>query len=224
MCIYHINKKKHPMKKHLIPIFSLFLLTHTACENDSNDYPIEYTSHEIVVNNIKVYTKDGDISDNPAGKDFIERHKNDLDQFDDKIYEGKITANYTSSSSVELTFENKTETRKVHQDAELIYWEAKEISTVPSSKNPFVLHKPLYNIESDLPASAGFTKKTEFKHCFYLKSDNDKLKFPIINIIYKYNNGYVYYSGLNNEFNKEVLTDFTATDTILVNQAWLELY
>jgi len=203
------------------------LISLISCDNDSTEYPIEYISHSIVDNSIKVYTKDGEISSDPIGKDFIERHKADLTQVDIKSHEGKMKATYTSSATVEIDFENDTGKREVHQEADLIYWEDQEISIRPYSygfdHQNFLSHKPLYYIESDLPASTGLSKNTQLKHCYYLKSSHGKLNFPLLEFLHKHSEGYYYFYG-NNEFNTAAKSDLTATDTIIVQQNWLEFY
>ncbi|MGZ2371394.1 hypothetical protein ACXR6G_16565 [Ancylomarina sp. YFZ004] len=203
------------------------LLSLISCDKETSEYPREYTSHSIVDITIKVYTKDGDISSNPIGKDFIERHKDIISKLDTKKFAGQMKATYTSDSNVDIAFENYTGIRDVHQEANLVYWEDKEISQISTkdkfSNKTFLLHKPLYYIESELPIATGFTKNTDFKHCYYLKSTKGMLKYPLIEILFKYQNGLSYFSENNNEFDKSCVSEFTETDTLLVQQAWLEM-
>jgi hypothetical protein len=219
------------MKKLLSILF--ILLTCFSCEKEEYSYSGWYVSQSTEMSAIRLFTVNGEITNANLVNAYLDRTENgnlyrEINNPPDVV--GKywvVFENEKADFSVSF-FKLLPLERNVKRKGKYIYLEETEISTVynitdESFENRIITHFPLYSITTPLPASSGFTSKTDFKHCIYLEGKRTEIVFPLMAYVYKkhipggeYN--YKTSSSFNNEFNKGVVGHLSPGDTLAVQE------
>jgi hypothetical protein len=200
-----------------------------SCKKDPIQYPIIYSSDLITESNIKVYTKNGEITSSTVINSVVNRYQSYLTNLESEQVRGKIVATYLSENSVELTINKVKEDklRSVHEDAGVIYWEKQDITE--SGFGPIFRiedvykYRPFYYDEYIAPPGSGYLKYFKYKECYYIIRNGKKINIPMIESVWIHDVYKVKYPGKNNSFSKEGLSMLPVGDTILIQQYSVEM-
>lgn len=209
------------MNKYTFFLFFLLVFGLVSCDKESEQFPQFYSSVSVTNNVFRLFTKDGEITNSRVKEDFFNRFGDFVTPLYGSI-DGMKTGTYINPDDVvikkveEIGFDTLT----VHANRDLIYWEEKDTSWfVKNSFRDLLEYKPLYLEESDYTYN-NITFKTErFMNCHYLRKVGNNLEYPMVEIFYQYssNQGFRYYNiRSNNKFNTAYISQFSATDTILI--------
>ena len=220
------------MKKLLSILF--ILLTCFSCEKEEYSYSGIYVAQRNEMSAICLFTVNGEITDANLVNTYLDRteignlyrdinNPPDVDRSYDIMFVDDNKAYFPLP-----IYSHIIPARNVRRTGKYIYLEDKEISTVynitdESLEDKIITHFPLYSKTNPLPASSGFTSKTDFKHCIYLEGKRIEIGFPLMAYVYKkhipggeYN--YKISSSFNNEFNKGVVGHLSPGDTLAVQE------
>ncbi len=217
------------MNKNQILLIIFFFTGISSCKKDFIEHPITYASYSITSPDIKIFTKNGEITSSALKNNLIKRHEKYLTELESVDIEGKIIATYISENSVELTIDNTKEqrARTVHEIAELIYWEKKDtsqfvVNPTLNIRNLLKYH-PLFYEENNMPQFTGYEKFAKLKECCYVLNSSGKLKIPMLDYFYKHEFGYHSISGINNAFDENSLSNLSTNDTIIIQEYLIEM-
>ena len=221
------------MSKWQIILIIFLMIGISSCNKDSVEelieYPLTFTSYLITESEIKVYTKDGEITLADSKNKIIQRYKNNLTDLESVEIQGKVIATYLSENTVELTFDNIKEekSRLVYEKDGLIYWEKQDTSGMPVNFTfdvaTILKYQPLYYEEFDVPMSTGYRKAAKYKECFFVKKKNEGFEVPMFDYLYKTVFGLPTILGINNEFNESRLSLIDSNDTIIIQEYSIEM-
>jgi len=213
----------------------LLIIGIIACKKDSIQYPITYSSYSISGANIKVYTRDGEITSTALVSNVFAHYQSYLTNTVSADISGKFIANYISSDSVELTINNIKEDkrRSIHELAGMVYWEKQD--TAWTGRAPFwdmdylFQYLPLYYNKYNAPAGSGYYQYVKSRDCYFITKNRGDLNLPMfdfVQIISEYN--FIQSTkGINNSFNKDGLINFFAgynNDTILIQSYTVKMH
>lgn len=208
-----------------------------SCSEENNDesvnYPIIYKNISATKNSIKVFTKNGEITDINTVNNLISRYGNFLAQTNNYNFKDSIAITYLNPESVEINSlkYNIRDTLTVYDNPELTYWEEKDTVCEPVAynigntyyNNTFFEYKPLHCKEFEVPPSLGFYMGVKFKPCCYVKKDGDDFILPMLDFFYKGDVFCYWDSEVNNVFKKESTQYFDVSDTLIINEYSLRI-
>ena len=136
-----------------------------------------------------------------------------------------------AEDTVKLKIDNIEEERPkiVYKNDGIIYWESQDTTGLgfPIKYNPyisdFLLYSPLYYGEVDVPTTTGYSKALIGKECYYVIRDNDKLKLPMLDYVYKNEIGATTITCINNKFIESFLSLIGDNDTIVIQEYKIEM-
>lgn len=209
------------MNKYTFFLFILLVFGLVSCEKESEQFPQFYSSVSVTNNVVRLFTKDGEITNSSVKDDFLNRFGDFIIPLYGSI-DSMITATYINPDAVvikkveEIGFDTLT----VHTNRDLIYWEEKDTSLfLKNSFRDLLVYKPLYFEELDYTYNNITFKTDRFLNCHYLRKVGNNLEYPMVRICYQYTRNqevHYYIAGKNNKFNTANISQFSATDTILI--------
>lgn len=217
------------MKYLLITVAVIFSLS--SCKNDDYVYSGTYVSNNVEINKIRLFTINGEVTEQTKITDFLNK-KSDLHfatNYDSIIdIEGKIRIEYLSGNKAIVSGSEEPETRNVIEKGNYIYYELPTVytrynfSTLPFYDNIIKL-KPIYSETIPLAPASGFSSKTEFKHCYFVRGKEDVIEMPLISFIYSrylsaHNQSQEAIWNNNNVFNPNSVNYLTTTDTLAIQE------
>jgi hypothetical protein len=226
------------MKKSLISL--IVLLICFSCQKEEYSYSGWYVSQSTEMSAIRLFTVNGEINDANLINSYLDRTENGnlyRDISNPPGVVGSYAIMFLDNNKAYFTvtfFKLLPLERYVRRTGKYIYLEDTEISTVynitdESFEDKIITHFPLYSKTTPLPASSGFTSKTDFRHCIYLEGKRTEIVFPLMAYVYKkhipggeYN--YKTSPSFNNEFNKGIVTHLSPGDTLAVQEARIVLF
>jgi len=209
----------------------LIIVTLSSCKNDDYIYSGTYVSKNVEINKIRLFTINGEVTEQTKINDFLIK-KPDLlfaTNYDSIIdIEGKIRIEYPSGKKAIVSGSEEPETRNVIEKGNYIYYELPIVytrynfSTLPFYDN-IVKLKPIYSETTPLAPASGFSSKTEFKHCYFVKGKEEIIEMPLISFVYsRYTNAQIQSQEAvwnnNNEFNPKSISHLTSTDTLAIQE------
>lgn len=211
----------------------LLIIGGYSCKKDSDDivteFPMTYESYLISESEIKVYTKEGELSSPCLKNKIIERYKKNLTDLENIEIDGKVVAKYFAKDTVKLTIDKNEEeqVRLVYEKNGIIYWEKQDTLKMPvyfgTNFYSKCKYKPLYYVEYDVPKAKGYDKEAKYKECFYVKKKNLGFEVPMFDFVYKTVFGEPATKEINNEFNESYLTLIGDNDTIIIQKYNIEM-
>lgn len=221
------------MSKWQVILIILLMIGISSCNKESDkeliEYPITLTSYLISGSEIKVYTKDGEITLPNLKNKIIQRYKNNLTNLESVEIQGKVTATYLTENTIELTIDKIKEekVRIVYENDVLIYWEKQDTSGMPVFSTfdiaDILKYQPLFYEEFDVPKVTGYNKAAMYKECFYVLKNNGELKIPMFDYMHRSELGLPSIFGINNEFNESCLSLIGNNDTIVIQEYFIEM-
>ena len=206
--------------------FIFLLIGIISCDNDSDDeieFPVSYKTSTISKSKIKVYTKDGEVTNADSKDKFIQKYRYLLTDLRDSDVHRKIVATYLSKDTVELVWDNWKwdDTRRVYEENNLIYWEVQDTSFSIITDEPDISKhyklKPLYYVEYDLPSTT-FYRQVQYKHCTYVLRENGKLRIPMLDFVLRSPTYSEVRTGINNQFDESYLSTIGLNDTVMIQE------
>lgn len=220
------------MSKWQIILIIFLIIGISSCSTDSEEglieYPVTFTSNLISGSEIKVYTKDGEITLPNSKNKIIQTYKNNLTDLEIVEIRGKIIATYLTDSTVALTIDNKKEdkVRFVYENNGKIYWEKQDTSYEWGYffyVADMLKYQPLYYEEFDVPKITGYSKAVKCKECLYVLKKNGELKIPMFDYLHKSEFILSPILGINNEFDENYLSLIGNNDTIVIQEYIIEM-
>ena len=223
------------MNKNQLFLLILSLIGIYSCEKNSEEilpqYPITYKSYLISESEIKVYTKNGEITSSNLKNDIIQRFKIYLTDIENLEIDGKIEATYLAEDTVKLKIDNieEEQPRLIYEKDSLIYWENQDTTVLrfPIRNNPhnsdFLLYTPLYYKEIYVPTATGYSTVFLGKECYYVIRGNDKLILPMFDLVYKNEFEATTITEINNKFIESFLSLIGDNDTIVYQKYNIEM-
>jgi len=222
-----------PMRR-LITILLLALTTFACKKEDSYTYSGIYISQRAEISAIRLFSKNGEISDQAKIQRYIKRADPNffIHNYDTIIdMTNRIVIEFLPDKKATVTILNNSETNKVIEKNGIIYFESDQISTRYNfTADPFYdkiyTYFPFYYETIPLSSASGFYSKTEYKHCYYTKGQKEVIVFPLVSYMYTRDdaaNNYLMEANwnVNNEFNEDSYQSFAITDTLAVQQIFV---
>lgn len=171
----------------LFALLLLFILQSCKKEDEIISYPIVYSNSPTTDNSIKVFTRNGEITDSVLINYFNRKYGFLLTGMNNYNSEGNVLITYLSPEKVELrkSDSDNLDTLSVFKGSDLIYFE--EIDTISSPIglmydvyyfNKIFKYKPLYYEEFIIPVSSGYSRAAKYKHSYFVKAVDEKRKKP----------------------------------------------
>lgn len=217
------------MKK-LVLILTIFLIA-TSCKKDDYSYSGTYISKTVEINKIRLFTINGEVTNHDKIVEFLNK-KNDLHfatNYDSIIdIAGKISIEYLSDNQAVVSGSEEPETRNAIEKGDYIYYELPTVYTrynlsTPSFYDYIIKLKPIYSETTPLSPATGFSSKTEFKHCYFVKGKEEIIEMPLVSFVYSryispQNHSQEAVWNNNNEFNPKSISHLTSTDTLAIQE------
>ncbi|TLX73748.1 hypothetical protein E9993_14920 [Labilibacter sediminis] len=213
----------------MISLIILVFSCNRDSEEESIEYPLVYESFSILESDIKVYTKNGELTLVDLKEDIIKRYKNNLSDVETNDFEGKIVVTYLAENIVKLTLDNNAEerNRQVKEYKGLIYWEKQDTSSIIVDMNFYassiLKYQPLYYEEFDVPTSTGYIKVAKYKECFFAKKKGNGFEVPMFDYVCITEFEQSTITGINNEITENSLPLIGENDTIIIQEYKIEM-
>lgn len=210
----------------LFALLLLFILQSCKKEDEIISYPIVYSNFPTTDNSIKVFTRNGEITDSVLINYFNRKYGFLLTGMNNYNSEGNVLITYLSPEKVELrkSDSDNLDTLSVFKGSDLIYFEEKDTISSPIGLmsdvyyfNKIFKYKPLYYEEFKIPVSSGYSRAAKYKHSYFVKAVDEDLILPMIDFIYKLPEFYFCALEVNNEFCRDSISNLGENDTIIVN-------
>jgi hypothetical protein len=213
----------------LVAFLCLFLL---SCEENETEitYPRNFESSLVGKAGLRLFTSQGEITDEAVRNDFFSRYSEYINDVDDFGVEDQFSFTYLSQDEVEINkyFTLEDEVTNVQLISGVEYWET-EIYTKYNwglaLPRDILKHKPI----TITPFPEGSNQFQDYaKFCLYVKNEGDRLKLPMIDL---YNVAYVhqindtefnYVYTINNELNELEISNIRETDTLMTQEYYVE--
>jgi len=219
---------KKIMRKKIVIL--CFLLSCLSCEKE-HTYSGLYRSSIIDISQIRLFSKNGEITDKNKIHDYVSRRKIDflIENIDTALnVTDKVQIEFVSDDRVIFTYNDYSDNRILKNVNDYLYFESEAISTRYNIGSDLfydkvITHTPLFADTIPISSSSGFSTKTDYKHCYYTKKRTTFIEFPILSFHYMSVLSDVYFSSesygwFNNEFNANSLNYLTANDTLVIQE------
>jgi len=223
------------MKKYYnnISILTTLLIFLCSCEKESYVYDGTYYATSFQVKKERLFTKSGEIYSQIFIDNYIKNNNIDFLISQDSIInvDGNIKVEFSHESKAQVTMNEKLETRDSYRKGMYFYLESEDTSYRVNYEYSYIqenimLNFPLYIKHDSAPFPNGgfWPVLTTFKHCYYLKTNENTLEYPMlsyrINISDEYSESNFY---ANNEFNRDVLSYLKMNDTLIIQETKIVL-
>lgn len=226
-------------------VICLIALLFVSCSKDEFTYSGVYKYNDIVVSDVRMFTKNGEVNDKVKIRNYIEEKEsyyNDayailgMKISFDFIFDNSSAINKTDWVSVEFFPDDK---------ASIIYDDISDFGDVIDIKDGYtaiesefiikvlgyyyaILDKiltffPFYSQTYATSPITGFTSVTELRNCYYFKRKENEIEFPLMTYFYHGNKSESSKAFINNKFNSKSIKYLEEGDTLVVQQFTLML-
>jgi hypothetical protein len=234
--ILTVTNKLKMNKTKITPLLSaitiiLILIVSCEKEQDAINYPQTYESESINNINLRVFTKDGEISDQSIVNSVKETYDEFLTDLDNPEIQGEIIVKYNSEDEIEIQEMNSADidVRDVYNISGISYWEKRDTTETNgflSEFERFLKYHPIYQEESYVTLTNN--EYTLFKHCYYAKKEAHNISFPMIDFVVFGNSFFPNYptqsaSRINSEFDMNTISNLIENDTLIIQEYDIEM-
>lgn len=219
--------------KRILSLILLILIV-ASCNQDEYiiEYPTTFVSTKISNQNIRVFTKKGEIKDSKITSELINRIKDKLTDVNNLNVQNEISVTYLSSTGIELNTINPPETQELnlHETPNITYWERKNVSKAVIGVYDYnanhYKYQPLYFKILGVNALINSTL-FESQECLYAKKKGKAIVMPFLDFYHKGKKDFYNYeygvNKINNSFVSESFSKLGINDTIVVQEYNVEL-
>lgn len=225
----------------------LFLLvTSIGCSDEEADINFNktYQSTRIEFSQIRIFTKNGEITDENSVSEVIQRY-NKLNTFDFEFLEKDrqieiddiIVISFNNGMS-QISSPNQSNEHSFLKSNDFIRFTSLDTSSYITEDSDFITeylisHQPLYKKVEIIPSTTGMVTRITTLPERYAKIQSGQLKFPIIGFFLFSTSEFsgslnlngstniTVATSINNELNETVYSGLSQQDTLLVQQNWL---
>lgn len=227
--------------KNILSLISLVLSVH-SCSKDEFiiQYPTTYTSTKFSGQNIRVYTRNGEIKDSKIISKLTKKVKQYFTDLDTTKIENELSVTYLSPSSLELTSLSSKykDTLNLHETPEITYWENRFISYAVVGdgyksydfKGKHLKYQPLFKEDFTPSPLTGYNNAVKFKECNYVKDNGKVLLMPFVDHYFirydEFKETFLFWQAAkraNNSFDSQSFSKLGVRDTLVIQVFNVEL-